>query len=380
MNAALFNSLTNVRSRLVGWLVHDAYPLWSNNAVDPAGGFAEALDANGRAHSSPRRARVPPRQIFAFSHAPAFGWQGASVAIIERGIRHFTKHYRRGDGLYRTLIAADGTPLDNRAILYDQAFALLGFAAAAAALDAREHFEERALDLRRAITAAFQTADGAFRAHEGAALQLEANPHMHLLEACLAWRHIGADAAWGEWVDNLAGIAVRFIRPASGALGEYATPAGAPTPGIAGKSVEPGHQFEWAWLLLRCDPGSASLLSTALRLIAVGETFGVRNGIAVNALADDLAISDPKARFWPQTERLKAAVLAADITGDEQYWSMALSAATSFFPYLATRIAGSWYDEQLPTKEMSESAAPASTFYHVVAAVQALDQALQRAT
>jgi mannose/cellobiose epimerase-like protein (N-acyl-D-glucosamine 2-epimerase family) len=30
------------------------------------------------------------------------------------------------DGLFRTLVDAEGMPLDERALLYDQAFALLG--------------------------------------------------------------------------------------------------------------------------------------------------------------------------------------------------------------------------------------------------------------
>jgi mannose-6-phosphate isomerase len=87
---------------------------------------------------------------------------------------------------------------------------------------------------------------------------------------------------------------------------------------------------------------------------------------------------DADARFWPQTERLKAAVLAAGLTGEARYWSMAHAAALSFLPYLATPVAGLWFDVQRPNGAIGGGAAPASTFYHVVGAIAALSTALGR--
>ena len=62
----------------------------------------------------------------------------------------------------------DGTILDDHALLYDQAFALLGLAAAAAALDARGEFEARALELRGLIEHRLGTPDGSLRSEETA--------------------------------------------------------------------------------------------------------------------------------------------------------------------------------------------------------------------
>jgi len=43
-----------------------------------------------------------------------------------------------------------------------------------------------------------------------------------------------------------------------------------------------------AWLLLRCEPLRAiPLRNTALKLIAIGNEHGVRNGVAINSLNDD---------------------------------------------------------------------------------------------
>ncbi len=369
--------LEAAHKRLTAWLTDAAYPLWADKGIDPHnGGFIETLAQNGTGLPHPRRARVHPRQIYAFAQAPNFGWKGDARGIVERGMDYFTAHYLRPDGLFRTLAGVDGAPLDDRAVLYDQAFALLGYAAAAVVLDARSRFERRALDLRHAIESRLRGDNGAFHSDETAHGVFESNPHMHLLEACLAWAEIGNDPGWADWARQVVELAVqKFIRPNTGALGESFTADWRPAPGVAGRIVEPGHQFEWAWLLLRCESRhSGSLRPAALRLMSIGEQSGVRNQVAINALLDDFSIHDPNARFWPQTERLKAALLAAQLTGEETYWSMAAAAADSLFPYLGTPVAGLWLDVQLPNGELVDSPAPASTFYHLVGAIAVLDK------
>jgi mannose-6-phosphate isomerase len=370
--------LTALNAKLIGWLVNDAYPRWADHGIDPHnGGFFETLGQNGLGLAHPRRARVQPRQIYAFAQARALGWQGDAAGIVDRGMRYFTAHYRRSDGLFRTLAAADGSALDERALLYDQAFALLGLASAAEALEARGEFEQRALALRGAIEARLDGGGGSFRSEISEESVRESNPHMHLLEACLAWMDIGNDSGWSAWVRDLATLAVtRFIHDGTGALGEAFTAAWRPAPGLRGRIIEPGHQFEWAWLLLRCERRHpAGLRPAALKLIAVGEEAGIHHGVAVNALLDDLTVQDPNARLWPQTERLKAALLAAQITGDAAYRRMAVAAASSLLPYLDTKVRGLWFDVQLPNGEIPDAPAAASTFYHLVCAIASLDTA-----
>jgi mannose/cellobiose epimerase-like protein (N-acyl-D-glucosamine 2-epimerase family) len=373
--------LQSLRGRLVEWLATAAYPLWSRNGIDARnGGFVEALDLHGNPLIQPRRARVHPRQIYAFALAQGFGWQGNGAAIVDRGMDYFTTYYRRPDGLFRALVDVDGKALEDRALLYDQAFALLGFAAAATALDAPSKYETRALELRHLIELRFRAEDGSYFSGERSMDLRESNPHMHLLEAYLAWAEIGRDSGWATHSCSIVDLALsRFIRKDSGALGESCLATGQPMPGIAGRIIEPGHQFEWAWLLLRCENRHpVPLRQTALRLISIGDRFGVLNGVAINALYDDFTVKDANARCWAQTERLKAALLAASMTSIPQYWSMAKTAATSLLRYLNTSVPGLWLDEQLPSGEFRESTAPASTFYHLVGAIEALDLALAR--
>jgi mannose-6-phosphate isomerase len=293
-------------------------------------------------------------------------------------MEYFEARYRRSDGLFRTLAGVDGEPLDERALLYDQAFALLGYSAASATLAASNAFEQRALALFEAIERIFGTGDDAFRSNETRDGPFESNPHMHLLEACMAWAEIGSDPLWSQRVDRLVQLALRrFIRADSGALGEAYATDWSPALGVAGRIIEPGHQFEWAWLLLRAENRDPALRKAALRLIDIGELHGVHNQVAINALLDDFSIHDQNARFWPQTERLKAALLAARLTGDDRYWEMAAAAAASFLPYLATPVKGLWLDVRLPTGELVDSPAPASTFYHVVGAIAVLEASLR---
>ncbi len=373
--------LTELHAQLRGWLIYAACPLWQARGVDAVGGgFEETLDADALPLHEARRARVQPRQVHAFAQAATLGWSGDAETIGRRGMEHFCRVYQREDGLFRTLASASGAPLDDRALLYDQAFALLGFSAAAGAPRARLAQEARALQLRAAIEQQFSAAGGGYLSEAGVLDVRESNPHMHLLEACLSWAEIGADESWQRCVADLLALALdRMVRKDSGAIGETYTTEWLPVPEAAGRRIEPGHQFEWAWLLMRSghrhDP---RCVPVALRLIEIAETRGVHDGYAVNALNDDFTVLDAGARLWPQTERLKATALAATITGVESYLHSARQAAECLLQYLGTKTPGLWFDLRLASGEFVPGCSPASSFYHLVSAISALDGALTR--
>jgi mannose-6-phosphate isomerase len=111
----------------------------------------------------------------------------------------------------------------------------------------------------------------------------------------------------------------------------------------------------------------------------IAEQHGVRNGMVINALLDDFSVHDASARLWPQTERLKAAVLAARLTGEPRYWTMAAAEADALLRYLDTAVAGSWYDQLMPDGTFVEEPAPASSFYHVTTAIAELSAAKSNA-
>lgn len=80
----------------------------------------------------------------------------------------------------------------------------------------------------------------------------QSNAHMHLLEATLAWEEAGGDKAWTDLADRIVELALaRFIDPGACLLREFVSEDRSPAPGLDGSLVEPGHQFEWSWLLAR---------------------------------------------------------------------------------------------------------------------------------
>jgi len=357
--------------RLASWLCDAAYPLWSTRGVDPRGGFHERLTQDGRPLDEPRRSRVNPRQAWCFAVAPSLGWRGDSLTLVRHGLDYWYAKYRRPDGLFRTLVGADGSVLDDRALLYDQAFGLLALNVSSIG-ESRAQREGQALELHELVMKTMKRSGPGFESGVPASLPLQANPHMHLFEAALAGREVCSECSW--WLplaDEIAELALtKFIDAHSGALREFFDAEWNPAPGTEGRIIEPGHHFEWAWLLLRwAGPKNTRARAAALKLIDIAESHGLRNGLVVMGLLDDFSPHDGTARLWSQTERLKAAALAARLTGEARFFKMAADAADALMRYLDTPIAGLWYDRFDAEGRRVDEPAPASTFYHLVAAI-----------
>ena len=340
--------------------------------MDPAGGFHERLAQNGEPLVEPRRSRVNPRQAYCFAVAPSLGWRGDGDRLVKHGLDYWIARYRRPDGLFRTLVNADGSPRDDRALLYDQAFGLLAFNVSAMG-EMRAQRERQALELHGLVLKHMKRAgQPGFESGVPPGLPLQSNPHMHLFEAALAGCEVCSESSlWKPLADEIAALALdKFIDASSGALREFFDAQWNPAPGVEGRIVEPGHQFEWAWLLLRWGGAKNSRARTAaLKLIDIGEQHGVRNGLAMNSLLDDYSPHDAGARLWPQTERLKAASSprASRVRRAISPWQS--SAAEGLMRYLDTPIAGLWRDRIDADGKVVDEPAPASSFYHLVAAV-----------
>ena len=364
------DALRLAAGRLDHWLLSAALPLWWTAGADhQAGGFCEGLDLDGRPVRGDRRARVQARQIYVYAKAGALGWDGPWREAVDHGLKCLFDDYFRSDGLVRTLVAAQGAAVDETATLYDQAFTLFALAAVIKALPERTDMAAAALRLLGVLQADRRHAAGGFV--EAGAQPFQANPHMHLLEAALAWSEVSDDPVWRDLADEIAGLALeRFIDPAGGFLREFFDAQWRPHDGEPGRLVEPGHQFEWAWLLDRWSRsrGRADARQAAERLFAVG-LRGVdrRREVAVNALWDDLSIRDADARLWPQTERLKATLALRPADPDE-----AVRAIGGLMKYLDLPVEGLWRDKLRADGSFVVEFAPASSFYHIVCAVEVL--------
>jgi mannose-6-phosphate isomerase len=378
-----FARLVRLGDKLKAWALDHAFPIWWEVGADQVnGGFFEKIALDGTPVEAPRRARVQPRQIYSYAVAGLLDWDGPWKQALEHGLDFYLSKYRRPDGFMRTLVASDGSPLDDKVDLYDQAFGLFGLAMASSVLPERADLPALATGLRDALHTTLKHPVAGFEESVPRTLPLLSNPHMHLFEASLAWVEAGGDARWRALADEIAELALaKFIDPVSGGLREYYDGDWNPVPGVEGRIIEPGHQFEWAWLLLRWGKlaGRDDATTAALRMIEIGEGPGVdpERGVAIFALLDDMSVHDGIARLWAQTEQVKAGVLAAQVTGDARWWTTAANGAEALLKYFDVPVKGLWRDKLQTDGTFVEEAAPASSFYHIVCAILELDRAIK---
>jgi len=358
-------------SRALAWLFEDALPVWATHGLNPRGGWRDRLDDDYGPVDAPMRMRVQARQVYVFAEAGRLGWTGAWRERVAHGLDFMLDRATRTDGLAaQTFGAEDGRVRDPGPALYDQAFALFAYAAAYGAVgDARArtaaHRLMDALDKQAHPLGGFREFDGPL---------MKANPQMHLLEAALQWTAVDDDPRWLALARAQAALcAERLVDPADDALHEVFTSDWRRLPAPPGEVTEPGHHFEWAWLLNRRDLGVSPELPA--RLCRRAERLGVdpARGVAMNVIHASGAVLDGEARLWPQSERLKAALMMRE---REPAWTAsACQAHDALFAYMAPAPRGLWQDVMRGDGSLRPESAPASSLYHITCAVSELARA-----
>lgn len=373
----------------MAWLIDDALPLWTRAGVDRrAGGFHEKLDRSGLPVDEPRRTRVVARQIYVFATAARRGWLPDGDALVEHGLDFLLRRLRQPDGTYAAKVRPDGTVVDGTFDLYEHAFVLFALAEACRERPAREsRLRLEAESLLRTLRLRWSHPVAGFEEAVPRRLPLRSNPHMHLLEAALAWTALSTESTatvWNDLVDELVHLCLdRFIDPRSGGLYELFDGDWRPMDDATGRIVEPGHQFEWAWLLLRCARRrrGADARSAALRLLEIGEGHGVdrHRDLAIDALDDGFRVRETTARLWPQTERIKAWHAAWQDSDDDDRADhadrMIGRAADGLATYLRGMPAGLWHERIAADGTFIPQHTRASSLYHIVCAVDVLSGA-----
>lgn len=381
--AARGEKMDDACAALTQWLCRSALPMWSSAGVDwHGGGFFEQLDEHARPVPADRRTRVVARQIYVFATAHRMGWMSGGEQVVEHGLRFLLGRLRRPDGLFASAVAPDGAMTRRDFDLYEHAFVLFALASAHRLRPATSEFAEIAAWLLGALRQ-WQHPVAGFDETRPRTLPLKSNPHMHLLEAALAWEDVApvmSRAPWTGLADEIAALCLsRFIDPMSGAVREYFDGQWLPHPG-QGHVIEPGHQFEWAWLLARWGRrrGRREAIQAAGRLVAIGERRGVDpvRDVAVNQLRSDLTVLDAAAKLWPQTERIKAWHAMAGLARGRQQTGRAVKAgaraADALMRYFRPSPAGLWHEELAPQGGFREGPSRASSLYHIVCAIESL--------
>lgn len=303
------------------------------------------------------RAMACARQLFLFSsligQVPDADVRAA--ALFRSLQRHF--HDAEHGGWFYS-IDPHGAPLDRRKDLYTHAFII--FACAHYWAKVREPLVESVLNAALSVVGErFTDGAGLYEAvlnEDWSALgsgPLQ-NPLMHLAEAFLATLSVREDAVTSQALDALVdAMQQRFIDPATGVMLEK--PKGA-----VDNWYEPGHQFEWFYLL----ESSAQLRGSALhgsltRAFAHAEGQGVdsANGAVTGMLEVNGKVRDATQRIWAQAEYLRALALRPDA---EQRVAEQLLALQQRFLH-----AKGWHECLDGGGQVSRSDMPSTTPYHL---------------
>ena len=184
------------------------------------GGFHEALTLQGTSLNKPKRMRTMARQVYAFSVAKLIGWDGPADRIVPDGI-DFMLGGRTARGGWARTLDVDGRVADPCEDAYDHACVLLALAYAhqAGHPDARRlgletfaYLDDCLEDCR--LSGFQETAEGG--------QVRRTNPHMHLLEAFLAWHAATGERAYLRRASSVVDLfRSRFFDPATWTVGEY---------------------------------------------------------------------------------------------------------------------------------------------------------------
>jgi len=323
----------------------------------------EALDEQHQPLPAQRyRAMACARQLFVFtSLGKRPGAAQRARQLFDSLNRHFADPVQGG---WFYSVDAHGQPLDTRKDLYTHAFIVF----ACAHYLRSEPAAQACLDQALAAVQRFSINHGLYEAclaQDWSSLgqgPLQ-NPLMHLAEAFLASLEVRPEAAThAALLDLCNGMHKQFFDPQHGVLLEKPLTA-------VDNWYEPGHQFEWFYLL-----ASSARLSTHALAADMAEAMvrsqqqGLRDGAVCATLKADGTLLDGTRRIWAQAEYLRALTLLPH--SDD-----ALKAGLQHLQAQFLRPAG-WFECRDAAGAVSRHDMPSTTPYHLYTCLAALASAL----
>lgn len=358
------------------WLSECVFPLWSANAIDPLnGGFVESLDAAALPVPGARRALVQARQIYAYTEALKMKILNRETVepIIRKNIEFMTC-YSAESGAYIHAVDVHTKPVQLQSELYTQAFMLFGLARAYDCLK-DPAIKGRALKLVNYLLRERKNVAGGFTEIKDGQIVFQSNPHMHLFEALIEWLRIDHEVVWKELAQQIYHLCKdKFVNNSIGVVAEYFSKDWQSLREQETFIFEPGHQYEWAWLLIQYESAVQIPHATlSEQLFQTAEAHGVDKAshLAFDELRSDFSVKKSSSRFWPQCERIKAAVqlgLLAETDQQEKYSLAADQASEALAMYFKTPVRGLWHDTK-DGESFILQPSKASSLYHIINAI-----------
>lgn len=349
------------------WLFGSAVPYWISHGIDRHGLAYEELEFDGTPKElGYRRSLVQFRQVYVFARAALAG--GVSPSLPGELFHRAAAAAWHPEGGFVHKLDPNGLVADASRDLYDQAFGMLA-CAWAYTLDRKPLTLEYAYRTLRFLDDAMASPDGGYIEVTGGRLPRRQNPHMHLLEAFLALYEVTGDELFRLRADSILSLLDQHFMASTGALREYFDDAWRPADGLLGEVVEPGHHYEWVWLLHEyarltgepIHPRASQLFDFATRHGLDGrgrpveqvDTKGVHQRGAV--------------KLWAMTEQLKAHVVRAEASGRDFDPTIA-SIVGDLSEHFLLRDPPLWFEELSADGTPSRRRMPASTLYHITSA------------
>lgn len=192
------------------------------------------------------------------------------------------------------------------------------------------------------------------------------NPHMHLLEAYLAVYKVTQEQRYKDEIKLLLNLLKNhFFDATSNSLIEYFYQDWSVHPSL-GSNIEPGHHFEWVWLLHQAHdifPDEQYLvIADLLWQKACTHGFDPQGGIYNLIHAQTGETLDAEKRIWPITEYLKA--LCAHKPNSEHTQKRLAETLEFFFQhYLMAN--GAWNEYLGANNKPKAHPLPGTTSYHI---------------
>ena len=367
------DSLTFQTARCQHWLTQHALPRWLKTQSNQTGTFVEGLLADGQEFSHNLiRFRVQPRQLYVFAHATELKLIDGRN-LVNTAIEHGFPHFGSVVSGYRFAITKHGDVHSESINLYEQAFALLGFAWHYRLTKSKDSLISMESIYEFLLTHLWDTKYGGFFLTEGNTTNKGQNPHMHLFEALMVSYEHTDNPIWLERATQIYQLfRSQFLQ--IGHLAEFFQTDFSLDPEI-GSHVDPGHHYEWIWLLSHYEKlTGVNVAGTIKTLFKFAQQYGHNtNGLVRDEIYENGTPLRSTSRLWCQTEYLKACIALWERDPTDSHRAAICQAVELIFThYLNPAIHGLWVDQVNETGQPLNRHSPASSFYHLFLAFSEL--------